>query len=150
MDPALLERLTTAAERLFPPHGVLAAYAHGSRVSGHPLPASDLDVGYYLRGYHHGAVLPIRDEMLLEADLTAAVSVEVDLRNLGGAPLELRGRVLEEGVRIFSGDEAERVGLERDLLGRYHDYKDVFRQMHEIRLRQFAERGPRTGKSESD
>jgi hypothetical protein len=49
--------------------------------------------------------------------------------------------VLEEGVRIHSGDPAQRVALERDLLARYHDYKDVFRQMHGVRLRLIAERG---------
>jgi hypothetical protein len=49
--------------------------------------------------------------------------------------------VLEEGVRVYSGDDVERVGLERDTLSRYHDYKDVFLLMHEIRLRQTAGRG---------
>ncbi len=34
-----------------------------------------------------------------------------------------------------------RVELERDLLARYHDYKDVFRHMHEVRLRALAARG---------
>ena len=63
------------------------------------------------------------------------------MRNLGLAPLELRGRVLEEGIRIYSGDPADRFALERELLARYHDYKDVFRQMHEVRLRAIAERG---------
>ncbi len=51
------------------------------------------------------------------------------------------GIVVEEGVRIFSGNDAERVGLERDLLARYHDYKETFRRMHETRLRRTAERG---------
>ena len=111
--------------RLNPPAGpVLVAYAFGSRVSGRPLPGSDLDVGYYLRRYRHGEPLPLHEEMRLADELSAAVGCEVDLRNLADAPLELRGRVLEEGVRIFSGDDAERVALERDLLGRYHDYRE--------------------------
>jgi hypothetical protein len=33
------------------------------------------------------------------------------------------------------------VELERDLLGRYHDYKEVFQRMHETRLRAVAARG---------
>lgn len=141
MHDELIERLRDAAARLFPPKGILAAYAHGSRIEGRPRPESDLDVGYYLAGYRSGATLTMRDELALALALSDAAGHEVDLRNLADAPLELRGRVLEEGVRIFSGDDVERVSLERDLLGRYHDYKEVFRAMHEVRLKRIGERG---------
>lgn len=120
---------------------MLAVYAFGSRVSGRPRANSDLDVGYCLRGYQHGEQLPLREEMLLAADLSAEVGIRVDFRNLADSPLELRGKVLEDGVRIYSGHDAERVALERDLLSRYHDYKDTFRRMHRIRLRRFAAQG---------
>lgn len=120
---------------------MLVAYAFGSRVAGTPRPDSDLDVGYYLDGYRHGDRLSIGEEMRLASRLSTAVGLDVDLRNLAEAPLELRGRVLEEGVRIYSGDAAARVALERDLLARYHEYKDTFRRMHAIRLRAVAERG---------
>jgi predicted nucleotidyltransferase len=141
MDPALLASLRSAALRLFPDRGVLAAYAYGSRVSGRPRPGSDLDVGYYLIDFPSGQRLTLREELFLEAELSGAVDADIDLRNLADAPLELRGRVLEEGIRIYSGDDVDRVALERDLLARYHDYKDVFREMHELRLRQLAARG---------
>jgi len=141
MDKELLEKLQTIAARLFSGRGVLAAYAFGSRVSGRPMEGSDLDVGYYLEGYRKAELLPIREEMVLAADMSKEVGFQVDLRNLGGAPLELRGRVLEEGVRIYSGNDSDRVDLECDILARYHDYKDVFRQMHETRLKQTAKRG---------
>lgn len=141
MDQALLERLRVAAAAVFGDTGILVAYAYGSRVSGRPRPSSDLDVGYYLAGHRHGEVLSLRDEMRLASALADALGVEVDLRNLGEAPLELRGRVLEDGVRIYSSDDAERVALERYVLGHYHDYKDAFREMHEVRLRRLAEQG---------
>lgn len=141
MDPALLASLRSAARRLFPGRGVLAAYAYGSRVSGRPRPGSDLDIGYYLIGFPSGRRLTLREELILEAELSGAVDADIDLRDLADAPLELRGRVLEEGIRIYSGDDVDRVALERDLLARYHDYKDVFREMHELRLRQLAARG---------
>ena len=94
-----------------------------------------------MSGYRSGQLLSLREELQLASALSDAVGLEVDLRNLADAPLELRGRVLEEGVRIYSGDDARRVELERDLLGRYHDYKEVFRRMHEERLRALAARG---------
>jgi len=141
LDPILRTRLERAAGELFRDRPVLAAYAYGSRVLGKPRPDSDLDIGYYLERCWLGGELPIREEMELAGKLSQAAGLNVDLRNLGRAPLELRGRVLEEGIRLYSGDPAGRVALERDLLGRYHDYKDVFKQMHDMRLRAIAERG---------
>jgi predicted nucleotidyltransferase len=141
MDSELVQQLASAARELFQAQNIVAAYAYGSRISGRPRPDSDLDVGYYLTGYRRGAGLTLQEESLLASRLTDALGVNVDLRNLAEAPLELRGRVLEDGVRVFSGDDIERVGLERDLLARYHDYKDVFQAMHELRLKRMAERG---------
>ena len=141
MHEILLTRLRLAAEELFRGGPVLAAYAFGSRVSGTPRPDSDLDIGYYLEGYWQRPPITIREEMRLAGKLSDGVGFTVDLRSLAGAPLEVRGRVLEDGVRIYSGDPAARVALERDLLSRYHDYKEVFREMHDLRLRAIAERG---------
>jgi predicted nucleotidyltransferase len=136
-----LTNLRSAAERVFAGRDILAAYAYGSRISGRPSVHSDLDIGYYLSGYRRGALLSMREEMLMAADMSRETGVEVDIRNLGHAPLELRGRVLEEGFRIYFADDAERVELECYILARYHDYKDTFRQMHEARLRAIADRG---------
>jgi predicted nucleotidyltransferase len=110
-------------------------------VSGRPTQESDLDVGYYLSGHRRGETLPLGEEMRLAAELSAVVGCEVDLRNLADAPLDLRGRILEEGVRIFSANDGERVALERELLGRYHDYKEEYLRMYEIRLRRVAAKG---------
>lgn len=52
-------------------HPILVAYAYGSRVSGTLRAASDLDVGYYVKGYSRGETLPVREEMLLAVDLDA-------------------------------------------------------------------------------
>ena len=141
IDPALRAALVHAAGDAFGGRPVLAAYAFGSRVAGTPRPDSDLDIGYYLDPPWGVELLPVADEMRIADALSRAVGVSVDLRNLGRAPLEVRGRALEEGIRIYAGDPIRRVALERDLLSRYHDYKDVFRQMHEQRLRALAERG---------
>ena len=141
MDARLIDGLRVAAQRAFQHGPILVAYAFGSRVSGHPLPGSDLDVGYSLRGNPRCGTLPLQEEMRLAEEISAAVGCPVDLRSVAEAPLELRGRILEDGVRIFSGHDVERVALERDTLGRYHDYKEEFSRMHEIRLRRVAAEG---------
>ena len=63
------------------------------------------------------------------------------MRNLGEAPLEWRGRVLEGGIRLYCRDNVQRVNLERDLLAQYLDRKDSLRRMHELRLKTFAQSG---------
>ena len=141
MEAHEIEVLRRAAQRAFQGGPILVAYAFGSRVSGRPFPESDLDVGYYLCGYRRGETLPLGEEMRLAGEISVAIGREVDLRNLADAPLEFKGRVLEEGVRIFSARDEERVAQERELLGRYHDYKDEFLRMHEIRLRRVAIKG---------
>lgn len=120
---------------------IFLAYAYGSRIRGGARPDSDLDIGYYLDDFRNHPPLPIEDEMTIAGELSDRLGVEVDFRNLGGAPLEWRGRVLEEGVRVYCGDEVQRVNLERDLLAQYLDQKESFRRMHEERLKTFAETG---------
>jgi predicted nucleotidyltransferase len=141
LDAAARMRLCAAAASVFARVPVLVAYAYGSRVHGRPRPGSDLDVGYFHCGHRNGVTLSMREEARLASALSDAVGMDVDLRDLGAAPLELRGRVLEDGIRVYSADEAERVALERYILAHYHDYKDTFRRMHELRLRRLAERG---------
>ncbi len=147
MDHALEQSLIAAATAVFGPTEVFLAYAFGSRVGGRPGPRSDLDVGYYLNDFRRRPPLSIHREMEWADRLSQRLGLEVDLRDLGRASLEFRGRVLEQGVRIYSSDEVQRVGLERDLLSRYLDYKDTFRRMHDLRLEQFARRGLSHGRS---
>lgn len=144
-DEKLIDTLRQASRDVFPGTPVFLAYGFGSRIAGHALPGSDLDVGYYLDEYGDNARLSVRDEMLLAVRLSDATRCNVDLRNLGCAPLELRGRVLEEGVRVYCSDEKRRVNLERDLLGRYHDYKPSFAAMHAFRLSSVARGSDRHG-----
>ena len=140
-DARLLEQIRSAAQRVFEGTPVFLAYAYGSRIAGSPSPKSDLDIGYYAGDPPGRGDVSLREEMTLLDKLSRELGLEVDLRNLGPAPLELRGQVLETGVRIYSSDEVRRVGLERDLLGRYHDAKEMFRRLHEERLRSIAETG---------
>jgi predicted nucleotidyltransferase len=135
-----IHRLLSAARDIFEGTDVLAAYAFGSRISGRPLPGSDLDVGYHLRGPRRWEALSLLEEMRLADRLSIATRLEVDFRCLATAPLELQGRVLVEGLRIFSANDEERVSLETSLLARYHDYAAEFRIMHEIRLKAHSQR----------
>lgn len=116
---------------------VVAAYLFGSRVTGRPRPDSDLDV----------AVLAGREVGLLEREVLAdrlarALGVpDVDLLVLEEAPLELQGRVVQEGELVFSADEPKRVAFEVLTRSRYFDYLPTLRAHTRRYLRQVAERG---------
>jgi len=138
MKKDVLRKLVDAAGEVFAGTRVVLAYAYGSRVTGEARLDSDLDVGYYLEDSEADRPLPVYDEMILADRMSRLMGMEVDLRNLGTAPLELRGGVLEEGIRIYCSDERVRVALESSLLSRYHDYKPMFAAMHETRLAAFA------------
>ena len=69
MDTALLEGLRAAAAVVFPGTPILAAYAHGSGISGRPRPDSDLDIGYYVQGYRRGEALSLREESRIASAL---------------------------------------------------------------------------------
>jgi predicted nucleotidyltransferase len=133
--------MLAAVQIVFDPTDVFLGYAYGSRVSGNARSQSDLDIGYYLNDFRQRPPLSIEAELGLAGRLSDRLGVEVDLRDLGQAPLEWRGRVLEDGVRIYCRDELQRVNLERDLLAQYLDRKDSFRRMHELRLKAFAQSG---------
>ena len=140
-DERFLEQIRSAARRVFEGTPVFLAYVYGSRIAGSPSPDSDLDIGYYAGDPPGRGAVSLRGEMELLDRLSRELGLEVDLRDLGPAPLELRGRILETGMHVYSSDEVRRVDLERDILGRYHDVKEMLRRLHEERLRSIAESG---------
>lgn len=140
-DPETIARLAEAAAAAFAATPIVVAYAYGSRVWGAPHANSDLDVGYFLTPDGPDR-LPLADELRLAEELSRATGIEVDLRALAAAPLGLRGRALVEGLRVFSGDAVARVTLERELLGRYLDYRP---KLEALRALRFASQAARKG-----
>lgn len=78
--------------------GAVFGYLHGSRVSGHARPGSDLDVAAWF-GRRVGS-------------WQVRLPPVVDLLVLNGAPLELAGRVALHGRLLFQDEPAERVRWE--------------------------------------
>lgn len=137
-DRDAVTALRAASQEVFAGTLVFLVYAFGSRVQGIARQDSDLDVGYYV---HAGARRPsLMAEMDMANRLSTVLGVEVDLRCLNDAPLEVRGYVLEQGVRVYCSDDVARVNLERDLLARYHDYKPEIEALRRLRLEAMAAR----------
>jgi predicted nucleotidyltransferase len=137
----LIDRLRAATDAVFADTRIYLAYAYGSRIYGTPRPGSDMDIAYYADSGDESLIAQFERALALEAELCKRTALNVDLRDLRRAPLELRGRVIVEGVRIYCRDRVKQVNLERDTLSRYQDYKDSFDRMHMTRLQNMAAGG---------
>ena len=113
------------------------AYLFGSRAAGTARPDSDADIAVML-----DRDLSLHEHQRLAIDLADAFGVgEVDLIELRAAPLELRGRVVQEGRLIFVADGAARVRFEVETRSMYFDYLPTLQEHTSRYLRQVAERG---------
>jgi predicted nucleotidyltransferase len=128
---------TSAVDLVLATAGVRFAYLFGSRATGRSRPNSDADI----------AIMPGRPlDLLAEADLAdrlaQALQVPtVDLVDLRRASLRMRGRVLEEGQRLYSADEPGRVAFEVRTRGEYFDFLPTQRAHRDRFLRRVAAEG---------
>jgi len=131
-DPELRQRLRGA--------GVAVVWLFGSRARGEERPDSDADVAVLLRP---GVERPsLRVQGTLAGALARALGVEsVDFVVLDGAPLDLRGRVVEEGRLLWSDDEPLRVRYTVETLSRYLDVRSTIREQDLAFLAAVARRG---------
>lgn len=117
--------------------GVNFAYLFGSRAAGTSRADSDADIAVHL-----GRELTLLEEVGLSDELGAALHVPaVDLVVLNHAPLELRGRVVQEGRLLWSADESARVAFEVATRSEWFDFRPVLLAHTRRYLRQVAERG---------
>ena len=98
---------------------VAAAYLFGSFARNAARPDSDFDVAVLLSGAPQTAVIgPLTT---IRGDLERRVRREVDLLDLRAAPVDVRHRVLREGVLLFDGEPAERIRFEVQTRNEYFD-----------------------------
>lgn len=103
LDRDTVERLRAALREA----GAVFAFVHGSRASGGHREDSDIDVAAWF-----GHEVPAWE---------VALPVGVDLLVLDDAPLELAGRVANEGVLLLDDDPLRRVDWQADRAKRYLD-----------------------------
>jgi len=123
MEPVSLDRLADILPGILADvPDIAAVYAYGSRVSGRPLPPSDLDLAVVLTRD------AARDDPLLAERLSVTVgralgtSVEIDAHVADDLPLPVRGRVVTEGKLVFESDPSRRVDFETSTRRLYFDF----------------------------
>lgn len=116
---------------------MLVAYVFGSRAAGGHTATSDADIGVLL-----DRPLGLLGRQRLADRLAEALGApEVDLVVLDEAPLELRGRVVQEGRLIFSADDVRRVAFEVRTRSEYLDFLPVLEAHTSRYIHRVAERG---------
>lgn len=101
---------------------VLCAYAFGSRVSGRPLPDSDLDVAVVVPPDREEADPLLVERLANRLSEALGPRIDIDCRSASSLPLALRGRIVTEGVLLYEGDAVERVRFETDVRRLYFDF----------------------------
>ncbi len=128
-DPRVAEALADAGARF--------AYLFGSRADEEERANSDVDIAVMV-----GRELGLLEEQRLADRLATALGAsDIDLVMLGRAGLELRGRIVQQGRRIFSADEPARVAFEVRTRSEYFDYLPYLEAHTDRYLRQVAARG---------
>lgn len=138
VDDDVAGRLRGAAPRAFEGEPVVFAYLFGSRAAGRTHPRSDVDVAVYLEP----AVPPTESFQLrlrlpnLLLALSRVGDIEVVILN--ELPLPVRGRVVREGIVIYSRDEPARVRYEGRTLKEFFDFEIHSKPLDEQFLRDVA------------
>ena len=106
-------------------HGASAVYLCGSVAREEATSGSDIDVGVLF------ADLPAStfdaQPYGLEGDLERYLGGRVDLVSLNGAPVDLRARVLRDGLLVFEGDRAAPVRFDVRMRNEAFDLEPILR-----------------------
>jgi len=136
-----LDRLREVVPSVMAQYPVDVAYAYGSVARGTVTPFSDVDVALVL-----SQMPPPYERMMLEFEIEAAIEdasglTGLDVRAINKAPLMVRGKVVQEGIRLYERDRARRVDFEVQTRKRYFDFAPVARRLQAAFLDKVRQEG---------
>ena len=120
-----IESLVSQAPKILRHHPVLFAYLYGSYASKIVHPFSDFDIGIYTEE------MSIRDILDLELSLSLTFDEKLDahgrseVRIINEFPLSVKGKIVTDGVLIYSRDEEKRIDFETAVRKSYFDFLPV-------------------------
>ncbi len=122
------EALLSKASGLFKNQPVLCAYLFGSYAAGLVHPFSDIDIAIYVEDHALQNSLEIELSMSLQIDQKLNCQAKSEVRIINNLPLTITGKIVTEGIRIYSADEIERVNFETFVLSAYFDFRPVIEE----------------------
>ena len=120
--------LSTLALDIFGKPPVLFAYLYGSYATGLVHPFSDLDIGIYVDKMSRRQCLELELSLALEIDEKLGGGVVSEVRIINNLPLVVTGKIITEGLLIFSRNETKRVDFETSVRSAYFDFLPVIRR----------------------
>lgn len=141
MRDGLVANLRRALPRILDDLPVRLAYLYGSSATGRVTPFSDVDLALVV----DADLSPLEQlRLTLGVGLDLADSCDIanaDVRIINEAPLVLQGKVVCEGILVFSRDDRERVAFETATRLRYFDYLPVHKDLQAAFFADLRERG---------
>jgi hypothetical protein len=120
--------LLAVAPDIFGNSPVLFAYLYGSYATGLVHPFSDLDIGIYVDQMSRRQCLELELSLALEIDEKLGSGVASEVRIINNLPLVVTGKIITEGLLIFSRNETIRVDFETSVRSAYFDFLPVLRR----------------------
>jgi predicted nucleotidyltransferase len=118
-------KLKKMATGIFSGTPVLFAYFYGSRAVGLGHPFSDLDIGIFVEEIPPDTGLKLELSIALEIDKELGHVLESDVRIINDLPLTVKGKIVTEGILIYSRQEERRVEFETWVRNAYFDFLPV-------------------------
>jgi hypothetical protein len=128
--PALVEHLRQILPEVLADRPVALAYLYGSAAREGATPLSDIDIAVVVPDVDR---LPDRyeEEARLTERLVALGVSKSDVRIINDAPIMLKGKVVTEGILLYSVDEVLRIEFETLTRRLYFDYAPSARRMQD-------------------
>jgi predicted nucleotidyltransferase len=120
--------LLSLAPDIFGKCPVLFGYLYGSYATGLVHPFSDLDIGIYVEKMSLRDCLELELSLALEIDEKLGGGVASEVRIMNDLPLVVIGRIITEGVLIFSRNDIIRVDFETSVRSAHFDFIPVLRR----------------------
>jgi uncharacterized protein len=128
---------------------VTLAYLYGSVADGSASSASDVDIALV---FEPGCLLSPYERTKRELQIAAGIEDrcdirEADVRSIDNAPLTVQGKVLTEGILLYSRDEDFRVQYEVHVRKLYFDFAPVEEMMRQAFFERVKQEGLTGGKA---
>jgi predicted nucleotidyltransferase len=118
---------------------VVLAYLYGSYALGQEWTESDLDVGVLFEE-RESSYEVFRRALRHAAELQSKLGeIEIDLRELNGAPVEFLMQVIKPNRCLYARSERERVQFETRVIREYLDFKPVLDEYYSQLRRRLKE-----------
>ena len=120
--------LIEIVSNVFGNHPVLFAYLFGSFATEVVHPYSDIDIGIYIEDASIEKGLDLELALSVQIDEKLDCQAKTDVRIINNLSLVIKGKIVCEGILIYSTNEIERIDFETSVRGSYFDFLPVIRR----------------------